>query len=218
MNAYASDARFRKPSHPIDLPLSKRNQPSPVRRFQPQLTRIDSPSFLRSSHAELIGRQELRPAVDTALAMDHLRPINVRGAPAAWVGGGLPCRRCARSRREVRDAALGSGAGGNSVFIVGPYCWARRQNGCSRNARDQGRRFPSWAVPGLVSAWQLGPGPHPGATWRMTTPEPNYCSGSSRPPTNAARSASPATSRSSCGAGSCLNTPPPPASSTGYST
>ena len=47
---------------------------------------------------------------------------------------------------------------------------------------------------------------------------PNCCSGSSPPPTNAAHSVSPATGRLSPGAGSCPNTPPRSASSTGSCT
>src|SRR4051812_7967951 len=50
---------------------------------------------------------------------------------------------------------------------------------------------------------------------RWTTPARSCCSGSSRPPTNAGRSASAPTGRSSHGAGSCPNTPPRSACSTG---
>src|SRR5688500_3278645 len=53
---------------------------------------------------------------------------------------------------------------------------------------------------------------------RWTTPAPNCCSGSSPPPTNGAPSASGPTGRSSPGAGSFPNTPPPSACSTGSST
>ena len=53
---------------------------------------------------------------------------------------------------------------------------------------------------------------------RSTTPAPSCCSASSRPPTNAARSASPATGPSTNGAGSCPSTPPPSACSTGCCT
>src|SRR5215470_2180098 len=50
------------------------------------------------------------------------------------------------------------------------------------------------------------------------TPAPSCCSASSRPPTNAAPWASPATGPSSPGAGSCPSTPPPSACSTGCCT
>jgi len=47
---------------------------------------------------------------------------------------------------------------------------------------------------------------------RWMTPEPSCCSDSSPPPANAAHPASPATGRSTSGAGSCPSTPPPSAS------
>ena len=56
------------------------------------------------------------------------------------------------------------------------------------------------------------------ASPRWTTPAPSCCSASSPPPTNAAPSASPATGRSTSGAGSCPSTPPPSACSTGSCT
>src|SRR6478609_5968125 len=53
---------------------------------------------------------------------------------------------------------------------------------------------------------------------RWTTPAPNYCSGSSPPPTNAAHWPSPPTGPSTNGDGSYPNTPPPSASWTGSCT
>ena len=64
----------------------------------------------------------------------------------------------------------------------------------------------------------LDPGRRARASPRWTTPAPSCCSGSSPPPTNAAPWASPPTGPSRPGAGSCPNTPPPSACSTGSCT
>jgi hypothetical protein len=56
------------------------------------------------------------------------------------------------------------------------------------------------------------------ASPRWTTPAPSCCSGSSPPPTNAAPSASPHTTPSRTGDGSCPSTPPPSPCSTGSCT
>ncbi len=69
-----------------------------------------------------------------------------------------------------------------------------------RQLRRPGHRHPAAQRP---RHWSTS-----SASRRWTTPAPSCCSGSSPPPTNAARSASARTGRSSPGAGSCPSTPP----------
>ncbi len=79
-----------------------------------------------------------------------------------------------------------------------------------RQHRRPRHRHPAAQRPDHLSTNSASP--------RWTTPAPNCCSGSSPPPTNAAPSASARTGRSSPGAGSSPNTPPPSACSTGSCT